>query len=54
MGTAQLSDFSAVLTHLGASLLVSLPSPLLLELLTQPGLHQYPPAQVSKELFCLL
>lgn len=49
MAATQLSALGTLLPHLGASVLVSLPSPLLLELLSQPGLHQYPPAQVSRE-----
>lgn len=43
----QLSALSSLLPQLGAPFLLSLPSQLLLELLSQPGIHKYSPAQVS-------
>ncbi|XP_068612610.1 stereocilin [Brachionichthys hirsutus] len=40
-----LSVLSSLLPQLGASFLLPLPSQQLLEILSQPGLHTYPPAQ---------
>nr|XP_043885418.1 stereocilin [Solea senegalensis] len=42
---AELSALSALLPQLGAPFLLSLPSQQLLEILSQPGLHRYSPAQ---------
>lgn len=46
---SELSALSDLLSQLGASFLLSLPPQQLLEVLTQPGLHRYSPAQVSGE-----
>ncbi|KAM4597444.1 stereocilin [Fundulus diaphanus] len=43
--SSELSALSALLPQLGASILLSLPSQRLLEILSQPGFHTYPPAQ---------
>ncbi|XP_078113836.1 LOW QUALITY PROTEIN: stereocilin [Sander vitreus] len=45
MAPAELSALSGLLPQLGASFLLSLPSQQLLEILSQPGLHRYSPAQ---------
>ncbi|KAM9765262.1 stereocilin [Menidia menidia] len=45
MTSAELSALSGLLPQLGASFLLSLPSPQLLEVLSQPGFHSYSPAQ---------
>ncbi|XP_071778934.1 stereocilin [Centroberyx gerrardi] len=45
MPSPELSALSGLLPQLGASFLQSLPSQQLLEVLTQPGLHRYSPAQ---------
>lgn len=49
MEPLHLSALSGLLPQLGAPFLLSLPSQLLLELLSQPGIHRYSPAQVSRE-----
>uniref|UniRef100_A0A3Q3IMP4 Stereocilin LRR domain-containing protein n=1 Tax=Monopterus albus TaxID=43700 RepID=A0A3Q3IMP4_MONAL len=53
MAPLELSALSGLLPQLGASFLLSLPSQQLLEVLSQPGLHRYSPAQVRRELMCL-
>ncbi|XP_029987138.1 stereocilin isoform X2 [Sphaeramia orbicularis] len=45
-----LSSLSGLLPELGASFLLSLPSQKLIEILTQPGLHMYSPAQAFQML----
>ncbi|XP_060924825.1 stereocilin [Limanda limanda] len=45
MAPSELSALSGLLPQLGASFLLSLPSQQLLEVLSQPGLHRYSPAQ---------
>ncbi|XP_068435116.1 stereocilin [Clinocottus analis] len=50
MAPTELSALSGLLPQLGASLLLSLPSQLLLETLSQPGLHRYSPAQAFQML----
>ncbi|XP_041847316.1 stereocilin-like [Melanotaenia boesemani] len=45
MGSSELSALSGLLPQLGASFLLSLPTQQLLEVLSQPGLHKYSPAQ---------
>ncbi|XP_054626761.1 stereocilin [Dunckerocampus dactyliophorus] len=45
MAPGDLTGLSALLPQLGASFLLSLPSQQLLELLSQPGIHRYSPAQ---------
>ncbi|XP_074522914.1 stereocilin isoform X2 [Halichoeres trimaculatus] len=47
---SELSALSDLLSQLGASFLLSLPSQQLLEVLTQPGLHRYSPAQAFQML----
>lgn len=49
MTPPELSALSGLLPQLGASFLLSLPSHQLLDILSQPGLHRYTPAQVSRE-----
>lgn len=49
MEPLHLSALSGLLPQLGAPFLLLLPSQLLLELLSQPGIHRYSPAQVSRE-----
>ncbi|XP_008292192.1 stereocilin [Stegastes partitus] len=49
MASPELSALSGLLPQLGASFLMSLPSQQLLEVLSQPGLRRYSPAQVSRE-----
>ncbi|XP_068587033.1 stereocilin [Cebidichthys violaceus] len=51
MAPPELSALSGLLPQLGASFLLSLPSQLLLEILSQPGLHRYSPAQAFQMLF---
>ncbi|XP_061526984.1 LOW QUALITY PROTEIN: stereocilin-like [Phycodurus eques] len=50
MAPAELSDLSALLPELGASFLLSIPSQQLLELLSQPGIDRYSPAQAFQML----
>uniref|UniRef100_A0AAZ1Y063 Stereocilin LRR domain-containing protein n=1 Tax=Oreochromis aureus TaxID=47969 RepID=A0AAZ1Y063_OREAU len=50
MAPPELSALSGLLPQLGASFLLSLPSDQLLEVLSQPGLHTYSPAQAFKML----
>ncbi|KAF0043246.1 hypothetical protein F2P81_004583 [Scophthalmus maximus] len=45
MSPQELSALSGLLPQLGASFLLSLPSQQLLEVLSQPGIHKYSPAQ---------
>nr|XP_057945778.1 stereocilin isoform X2 [Doryrhamphus excisus] len=45
MTPVELTGLSTLLPQLGASFLLSLPSQQLLELLSQPGIHRYSPAQ---------
>ncbi|XP_036951641.1 stereocilin [Acanthopagrus latus] len=45
MAPSDLSPLTGLLPQLGASFLLSLPSQQLLEILSQPGLHRYSPAQ---------
>ncbi|XP_069030487.1 stereocilin [Embiotoca jacksoni] len=45
MASPQLSALSGLLPQLGASFLLSLPTQHLVEILAQPGLHRYSPAQ---------
>lgn len=47
MAPPELSALSGLLPQLGAPFLLSLPTQQLLEVLSQPGLHRYSPAQVS-------
>lgn len=47
MDPLQLAALGGLLPQLGAPFLLSLPSQLLLELLSQPGITRYSPAQVS-------
>lgn len=49
MAPPELSALTGLLPQLGASFLLSLPSQQLLEILSQPGLHRYSPAQVGRE-----
>ncbi|XP_070759951.1 stereocilin [Enoplosus armatus] len=50
MAPPELSALSGLLPQLGASFLLSLPSQQLLEILSQPGLHRYSPAQAFQML----
>ncbi|XP_070688298.1 stereocilin [Pempheris klunzingeri] len=50
MARPELSALSGLLHQLGASFLLSLPSKQLLEILSQPGLHRYSPAQAFQML----
>nr|XP_020462051.1 stereocilin-like [Monopterus albus] len=50
MAPLELSALSGLLPQLGASFLLSLPSQQLLEVLSQPGLHRYSPAQAFQML----
>lgn len=48
-----LQGLTDLLPQLGSPVLLSLPSQQMMELLSQPGLHRYPPAQVAIFLFKL-
>ncbi|XP_019126041.2 stereocilin [Larimichthys crocea] len=50
MAPPELSALTGLLPQLGASFLLSLPSQQLLEILSQPGLHRYSPAQAFQML----
>ncbi|XP_029282086.1 LOW QUALITY PROTEIN: stereocilin [Cottoperca gobio] len=50
MAPPELSGLSGLFPQLGASFLLSLPSQQLLEILSQPGLHRYSPAQAFQML----
>ncbi|CAJ1049138.1 stereocilin [Xyrichtys novacula] len=50
VGPSELPALRALLPQLGASFLLSLPSQQLLDILTQPGLHRYSPAQAFQML----
>uniref|UniRef100_A0A3P8T5S2 Stereocilin n=1 Tax=Amphiprion percula TaxID=161767 RepID=A0A3P8T5S2_AMPPE len=55
MNSPELSALSGLLPQLGASFLMSLPSQQLLEVLSQPGLHRFSPAQnITQQVNCLL
>lgn len=54
MTPPELTALSALLPQLGASFLLSLPSEQLLDIVSQPGLHRYSPAQVSRDCQLLL
>ncbi|KAG7230527.1 hypothetical protein INR49_012240 [Caranx melampygus] len=62
MAPPELSALSGLLPQLGASFLLSLPSEQLLDILSQPGLHRYSPAQalqrdvqnITQQVDCLL
>ncbi|XP_076595339.1 stereocilin [Chaetodon auriga] len=50
MASPELSALSGLLPQLGASFLLSLPSQEILEILSQPGIHKYSPAQAFQML----
>ncbi|XP_072237407.1 stereocilin [Leuresthes tenuis] len=50
MASTELSALSSLLPQLGSSILLSLPLQQLLEVLSQPGLHRYSPAQAFQML----
>ncbi|XP_023153501.2 stereocilin [Amphiprion ocellaris] len=50
MNSPELSALSGLLPQLGASFLMSIPSQQLLEVLSQPGLHRFSPAQAFQML----
>ncbi|XP_029354317.1 stereocilin [Echeneis naucrates] len=54
MALPELSALSGLLPQLGESFLLSLPSQQLLEILSQPVLHRYSPAQLTVEKLCRL
>ncbi|KAF3686384.1 Stereocilin Precursor [Channa argus] len=54
MSLPELSALRGLLPELGASFVLHLPSSQLLEVLSQPGLHRYPPAQLTMEELCSL